>query len=294
MGRVIAATLGLMLALTGASVGSAYPRPGTYERVSVAGDGSELKTPSCCSSMTPDARYVAFCNQSEKLVQLDPRNPPWDVYVRDRKRGRTEIASVTSSGAAPIYPPLGGSSCETYSPVISADGRSVAFLSDAINMVVPDLRPLTNDYDLFVRDLDAGTTEMINVSSDGVQGNGRVGENFWMSGNGRYVAFSSTSTNLTDDSLISGLIPSSTRLTWQVYLRDRKAQTTVLISKTSDGTVANASATKPSISKSGRFVTFLSRATNLVDAGYSICTGDLFFCSNVFLYDRKTNRMKLI
>src|SRR3954470_10508555 len=116
--------------------------------------------------------------------------------------GRTELVSVSSRGAQ--------GNGQSASPVISADGDFVAFTSLANNLVDND----TNGaFDVFVRDRQAGTTELVSVSSGGIQGNSHSVAPT-MSADARYIAFSSTATNLvTDDD--------TNRTYYDVFVRDR-------------------------------------------------------------------------
>jgi Tol biopolymer transport system component len=134
---------------------------------------------------------------------------------------------------------------------LSSDGRYVAFVSFATNLVAGD----TNDCaDVFVRDRRRGTTERVSVDSAGIQGNdGSYGPS--ISADGRYVAFESFSTNL---------MPGDTNSSWDVFVHDRQSGITVPVSIGSAGALANDSSYGPSISADGRFVAFSSYASNLV------------------------------
>ena len=87
---------------------------------------------------------------------------------------------------------LGNPGLDSLTSSISADGRYVAFHSDASNLVPGDTNGLV---DIFVHDRDTGTTERVSVSSGGTQGNAES-ENPSISADGRYVAFDSNSNNL--------------------------------------------------------------------------------------------------
>jgi hypothetical protein len=119
------------------------------ERVSVAGDGTQGNDWSgdYGLSLSADGRYVTFASLASNLVAGDT-NETWDAFVHDRWLGHTERVSVASDGAD-------GDSYSYFGQSISGDGRSVAFMSSASNLVVGD----TNQaYDAFVRD--RGTTTL--------------------------------------------------------------------------------------------------------------------------------------
>lgn len=154
-------------------------------------------------------------------------------------------------------------------PAISANGRVVSFASHSPDLVPGD----TNDRDdIFVRDLDSGVTTRASVSSTGEQGNGYSDWLSALSADGRYVAFSSSSTNL---------VPGDTNGYLDVFVRDRVAATTTRVSVASDGSQADSSCYLISISPDGRYVTFDSGATTLVP-------GPLPETFNIYVHDRHT------
>ncbi len=139
----------------------------------------------------------------------------------------------------------------SFATAISADGRFVAFSSVASNLVPGD----TNGrYDIFVRDRQNGTIERASVDSSGAQGDGESGE-VDISEDGRYVAFSSESTNL---------VPGDTNGHRDVFVRDRIAGTTVRASVDSSGVQGDSNSSYPAISRDGRTVAFSSFSHALV------------------------------
>ena len=159
------------------------------------------------------------------------------------------VSPVTSlTSVAAVTPPGNGSS---RNPSVSADGRFVAFVSSASNITAGDLN--TRD-DVFVRDRQAGTTELVSVSSAGVQGNFNS-TNPSISADGRYVAFQSNANNL---------VANDANNKSDIFVRDRQAQTTIIASHPLVGVVGgDGDSTDPEISADGKFVAFTSDATNL-------------------------------
>jgi len=158
--------------------------------------------------------------------------------------GTTTLGSLSSSREP-------GNS-ESWGPALSADGRYLVFASFASNLVPRD----TNDEDVFIRDLQTGTTERVSVADNGDQGNS-LSSGASVSRDGRYVVFQSAASNL---------VPGDTNVDSDVFLRDRSAGTTEIVSVDSTGTHANGPSFDASISADGRYVVFESSASNLVDA----------------------------
>src|SRR2546428_656807 len=161
---------------------------GTTEIVSVNSSGVQGNFGSGIAppSISGNGTLVAFDSQA---TNLEPgQNGQEGVFVHNRITGKTIEVSVNSSGVEGNGFSLG--------PTISRDGRFVVFFSFASNLVSGDTNGAP---DIFVRNLSAGTTERVSVDSSGVEGNGGSGGPLDLpdiSADGRFVAFSSTATNL--------------------------------------------------------------------------------------------------
>ncbi len=171
---------------------------GTTERVSVSAAGSQIAGP-CDTGVTisPDGRFVVFVTASADVVAGDG-NGAADVFVRDRVLGATLLASASLSGA-----PGNGASSPGSVPAISNDGRYLAFASFASDLVPGDTN---GSIDVFARDLFAGTTERISLTSSGAQvaGGGGIGPRVALSGDGSVFAFASVAALEPDDT--NGLV----------------------------------------------------------------------------------------
>jgi Tol biopolymer transport system component len=232
---------------------------GTTERVSVASTGTQGNHSSGLPSISADGRFVAFSSSATNLVNGDT-NGEDDVFVHDRQSGTTERISVDSSGVE-------GNDFSNY-PSISADGRYVAFESDASNLVGGD----TNGHsDIFVHDRQSATTERVNVDSVGTQANDPSSDPS-ISADGRFVAFASDASNL---------VGGDTNGSPDIFVHDRQSGTTERVSVDSVGTQANHISNAPSISGDARSVAFCSRATNLVG-------GDTNGTWDIFVHDRQS------
>src|SRR2546430_2734284 len=153
------------------------------KRVSVDSHGAQGIGESDGDSISADGRFVTFDSTASNLVGGDT-NGVGDVFVRDRKTGKTKRVSVNSHRAQ--------ANGESFAASISADGRFVAFLSSGSNLVGGDANGAG---DGFVRDRKAGKTRRVSVDSHGAQGNAASFPPS-ISADGRFVAFTSLANNL--------------------------------------------------------------------------------------------------
>ncbi len=213
--------------------------PGQTVRASVANDGSQLGTPSNLGAWSSaDGRFIVFTSG----VFDEPTLTLPSVFVRDRQTGQTTLVSKATGSDVSIGGAL---------PSITPDGRYVIFLSLAT--ALPGGNP-SGSIDIYLHDRTTGQTERVSVASNGTAGNGESGLAS-ISADGRYVAFSSRATNLA---------PGDADDQEDVYVRDRVAGTTTLLSVSTAGVKGNDGSWLPTLSADGRFVSFNSEATNLV------------------------------
>ncbi|MCL4261997.1 MAG: PD40 domain-containing protein [Anaerolineae bacterium] len=230
-------------------------------RVSVASDGTEGNDFSSYPSISDDGRYIAFGSGASNLVN-DDTNGDYDVFVHDKETGQTSRISVASDGTE-------GNNGSLWS-TISADGRYVAFLSAASNLVADDTN---NTADIFVHDRQTGQTNRVSVASDGMEGNA-LSRHPSISADGRYIAFASRASNLVGNDMNSTL---------DVFVHDQQTGQTNRVSVASDGTEGNDRSYRPSISANGRYIAFFSNASNLV-------SGDTNGVGDIFVHDRETGQ----
>lgn len=181
-GRYVAFTSGLY----GQASNNVYVRDlvtGSTEIVSVGLDGqpAEGATP----TISADGRYIAFASSASNLVEGDT-NDVDDIFVRDRVEKSTERVSINSTGQQ-----ANGFSME---PAISPGGYSVAFTSEATNLVEGDTNKVE---DIFVRNLNQNSTERVSISSTNSQANTASSEPT-VAVSSRAVAFTSNATNLVE------------------------------------------------------------------------------------------------
>ncbi len=227
---------------------------GTTERVSVNGREKQTNGGShgVSTSISPDGRFVAFASGATNLVKNDT-NKSRDIFVRDRQRGTTERVSVDGSGNQ------ANDGCRHAS--ISSDGRFVAFGCDATNLVAND----TNERkDVFVHERWTGSTRRVSVDSSGNQ-----------------LSRRSIDPSISSDGSVVAFVSNRVRLRPDIFVRDRHVGTTQRVSENSSGKPGNDQSFTPAISSDGRFVTFESRATNLV-------TNDTNGTWDIFVYERES------
>ncbi|MBI1849654.1 MAG: PD40 domain-containing protein [Planctomycetes bacterium] len=228
--------------------------------VSVGVNGADADGRSDLAAISADGRFVAFTSAATNLVVGDTDGFA-DVFVRDLDADETSRVSIGRFGAQPDR--FGVANFLA----ISADGRFVAFQHLAGNLVAGDTNGVN---DVFLYDRAILATTRVSVSSTGAQANGTSGnDRLSVSANGRFVAFASSATNLT--------AADSNELA-DVFLHDMATGETSLVSTTPSGDTCDGVSVAPSLSRDGRYVAFLSTATNLVP-------GDTNGLQDVFVRD---------
>lgn len=174
-------------------------------------------------SVSSDGRYVAFSTEADNVIANDT-NASRDIVVRDLLLGTNLLVSANTNNL-----PANNFSTD---PAISGDGRFVAFTSVASDLAPGDANKAT---DIFLRDLQSGTTTLISVNSTNTGPGNKASLSATISSNGRFVLFHSAATDL---------VPGSVFGADNLFLRDRQSGTTTalttqgansLVSMTSDG-----------------------------------------------------------
>jgi Tol biopolymer transport system component len=240
---------------------------GNTERVSVGPQGRQADGEDIfAAAISADGRFVAYDSNSTNLVRGDS-NRVHDVFVRDRLRGTTVRASVSSTGKQ--------GNGYSDSPALAANGRYVAYTSVASNLVKGDTNHRS---DVFVHDLRTGVTRRVSVGR-GHEGNGGS-SGASLSADGRYIAFASEATNL---------VARDTNGVSDAFVRDQKRHRTERISLDSKGHQRQ----RPSfagdptgMSADGRFVVFRSEASKPASDGSRKL--------DLFVRDGRTRRAQLV
>jgi Tol biopolymer transport system component len=196
-------------------------------------------------------RYLAFgswgCDIATGVECLDESN----VYEQDMRTREVTLVTRAYSGTV-------GFGCGA-NPAISADGTTVAFISDGANLVPGD----TNGaYDVFVRDLTTGVTTRVSVTSHGDQTNGGLGR-VTMTADGRLIAFQSDAWNL---------VPNDGNLVQDIFVHDTKTGKTTRVSVSSSGAEADAYSANAVLSADGSLIAFESDADDLAGTDANLTT----------------------
>ncbi len=235
---------------------------GLYVRDVNAGTTTQIDTPASGQSGEVETARGPAISGNGAVVAFEARSNVVDVFARALGVATNEFVSAHDAALAALTPD--GTSVLVSSSV-STNGRYVAFASEADNLVAND----TNGWrDVFVRDLVNGTNILASVSSNGVAGANGISLEPGISGDGRYVAFTSSATNL---------VRGDTNGAQDVFVRDLTAGTNDLVSAgTNSGSFGNGASYTPTISADGRFVLYHSLASNLASGTFTGGTENLF------------------
>ena len=215
--------------------------------MSVSSGNVEGNKMSYSAFISTGGRFVAFDSNADNLVASDS-NAYRDVFLRDRKLGKTRRINVSSAGEE-----ANNDFSDVYSngSPISADGRYVVFSAFADNLVPSDANGHT---DVFIRDLQTHRTRRISVNSAGQEALDGDSNDPAISADGRFVVFQSTADNLVPHDLNGAL---------DVFIRDRRKGVTKRVSVNSSEQESHMGGSEVSISANGRYVLFGSISDNL-------------------------------
>jgi Tol biopolymer transport system component len=220
------------------------------QRVSVSPGGAEGNAESFEPTLSGDGRVVAFSSGASNLTAGVSGISTINVYRRDIGAGTTTLVSAAAGVG------VGGSR-----PMLSEDGNRLAFCSFASNLVVGDTNGL---WDIFVHDVAAGTLSRVSLTSTGGERNqgtesaSRV-VSPTISGNGRYVAYATTATNV---------VAGDTNNAQDVFVVDTQSGSVVRASVGVAGAQGDADSPvgqgeRVALSYDGNWVAFSTLASNL-------------------------------
>jgi Tol biopolymer transport system component len=233
--------------------------------------------------LSADGDWIVFDSGASDLQSaVTDTNGYVDVYLNEIAGGTQTVVSVRSG--EPSLTAGGESFVSAQTPAVSADGRWVAFYSNAVNLV-PGQKDGNNDFDVFLHDRLTGRTTLVSHAAGSANraGNG-VSWRAMVSDDGRWVAFQSAATDL-----VYG--QSDTNDGFDVFLFDRFTGRTTLLSHAAGApaTTGNAACGWPVLSRSGSRVAFPCLATNLV-GGVTDANGQ----DDVFVYERSSGALSLV
>lgn len=215
---------------------------GDIVRASTGANGAELPANSVALSISGDGRYVAFTNSANDIVANDFGGGT-DVYRKDLITGQIIRITETASGVQ------ANSHTQGYNGVqMTPDGRYFSFYTDASNLAPGDT---DGSLDLFWKDTVTG--KILRIAAPGIASEALHGGS--MSDDGRYILF---------DSPASSVVAGDTNGVSDIFRFDTQTGTTLRVSTTSSGAQANGASNSSQISPDGRYVKFLSYASNLV------------------------------
>jgi hypothetical protein len=247
---------------------------GSTVLASVALDGTAPTNANCdFPLLSSDGRFVAFVCDATNLTGTTV-GVGYHVYRRDLQAGTTELMDVGTNGYAP------GRKLAVGDCAMSADGGLVAFDSSDADLTPNDSNGAS---DVFVRDLAAGSTELVSQHDSGMPSQtrlrGYVGSSSSLTADGRYIAFAASG---------AGILSNYTNDHREIIIRDLLTGSNILVSVDQGGFGdANGDSIDPAISADGHFIAFASNATNLFN-------GDTNKDSDVFVRDLQLSTTKLV
>lgn len=223
-------------------------------------------------ALTPGGEFLAFVSNGTNL-SVNTTAGGFHIYLRDLRTGTSQLVDVDTNG-------VGSSDMAGTVPSLSSDGRLVTFSGFDGGLVADDRN---NAHDVFTRDMSVAACDLVSRKTMSVASAAGIGLSLLgpssISGDGRRVVFSS---------FASDLVTNDFNKDRDVFMTDLQSGVTALLSAGMDGNAAmGGSSTMPVISDNGRFVAFVSAATNLV-------AGDTNGAADIFLRNLDTGVITLV
>ncbi|MFL5330334.1 MAG: hypothetical protein ACJ8C4_15645 [Gemmataceae bacterium] len=258
-----------------------------------------------------DGRYIVYTSAATNLVPGQQSGEQMEnVFLTDRVSGTTVLVSHAYDST------IKGANDQSGVPVISADGRYIAYCSWAGDLIpnfvdgnggpVPGTGPYTST-DVFLYDRLTGVNTLVSHQA----GNLNVGGNYtsgtfspfpdWLlaiNADGRYVAYRSIATDLVAGQIDTNMVVNNVLLNdgvtgEDVFVYDRTTGANTLVSHAAGSavTAANGISMQPHISDDGQYISYQSRSTELI-ANFSGVTASL--SGNAYLFDQQTGTNTLV
>ena len=264
-------------------------------------------------AVSDNGRYVAFASRAMNLTggigYRDGNSSfDYDIFLHDRQTNTTLLVSRSH------IDPQQSANGNSFHPVISGDGRYVAYLSRATDLV-DGLMTYHTEYDLFLFDRDTGTNTLITSASPTAEGNlgldlgtdpdlldetfyniDSLRNSFQISRDGAYIAFASRATDLVagfTDNNGTGAVGGYGNIVGgtDLYVYEVATGTIRLVSGVAGSTTAggNGASFRPTLSDDGMRIAFLSQANDLI-AGGTFIPGT----TQAYVYDWNDGSLRLV
>ena len=240
-------------------------KTGSTKLVSKTASGEQGNGNSSAPSISSDGRFVVFETYATNFSTGD-NNTVRDVYLWDKTTEQLKLISKSISGTT--------ANGESYEPVISGDGNTIAYTSNASDIV--KLEPVFNTPNVYVCDVNGGGTAFI--TKDFETGKAAGGYAPSISDDGSKIAFCAYT---------SRLVKNDVNNLWDIFLWQSGATTLKRISMTASGgernqgTESSSRVVWPSISGNGEFVVFATTATNMESSEDKNASQDIFLYNTV-------------
>ncbi len=227
---------------------------GDIELVSATTEGQPGSSESEHPAISDNGDYVAFHSDGSDLVPgVTPSSR--QIFVRKMSESKTYLISLAVPGDAGV--PDAGEPPDNYSihPDISGSGRFVVFFSAGTNLIPGG----TTQPQIYLRDMVAEETALVSATPDGNEPNNAAGYEGYgasLSSDGRYVTFHSQATDIDMGAPANGQ--------YAIYFRDLETEESTLIYRAADGGIPDNEARDCSLSETGRFLTWVTSASNIV------------------------------
>jgi hypothetical protein len=220
-----------------------------FIRISRGAFGAEANGPSFTPKISGDGRFVVFASSASNLLG-EISVPTTQIYLYDVALGTTTLVSKSASGQV--------ANDDSFGPSINYDGSVITFASGATNLVTGQSSTFTNR--LYVVQRASSTVAIVNASSNGGDGDGNLIGSGGISPDGRFVAFSDSSSNI-----VSG----DTNGVQDLFARDLTTGAVARVSTAVDGSESDGTSDLPVLSGNSftglvGTVSFRSNSSSLV------------------------------
>ncbi|HSA80912.1 MAG TPA: type I secretion C-terminal target domain-containing protein [Geminicoccaceae bacterium] len=218
---------------------------GSLTEVSVSADGQQFANgASFRPEISANGEFVVFDSAADNLLTTPDANPFADIFIKSLADGSIRLVSTDDAGNQGFDSML--------NPTVSADGRFVAFETEF--GFTPD--DSNGTWDIYLKDLQTGTLELISQSEAGVLGNG-ASHGASISDDGRFVAFRSAASNLVDND--------GNGAGFDVFVKDVQTGALQYFEVLDDGGGGDRGLLEPSLSGDGQFVAYTDQVTSAAD-----------------------------